>query len=132
MDTSASTPQHLQNLHDFAFEWGKIIARRAFGEQGPPLDSDASSLEAIAKAAADGLLAGTLSKLFDEHARAIGTHQRCPTCQTDCTVTFEKRQLQFAQATIEYDEPVCYCLACRRDFFPSAVHSRVDQPPLRS
>ena len=46
------TSQELHNLRDFATQWGKIIARRAFGEAGPPLDADLFTLEQAAQAAA--------------------------------------------------------------------------------
>jgi hypothetical protein len=29
------------------------------------------------------------------------------------------RTIQVRGGTIPYDEPVCHCPACRRDFFPS-------------
>src|SRR5947208_7852036 len=51
MATRPLTPQELQHLRDFAAQWGKIVARRAFGDQGPPLDADLFSLEQAAQAA---------------------------------------------------------------------------------
>ena len=40
MAAPALTPQDPQHLRDFATQWGKIIARRAFGDAGPGLDVD--------------------------------------------------------------------------------------------
>ena len=49
------TPQELQELRDLATRWGKIVARRAFGDAGPGLDIDLDTMEQIAQAAATGL-----------------------------------------------------------------------------
>ena len=33
------TPEELQELRHLASQWGKIVARRAYGDQGPGLDA---------------------------------------------------------------------------------------------
>src|SRR5262249_57845148 len=48
------TPEMLQEIRDLAAGWGKIVARRAFGDEGPGLDVDFDMLEQIARAAAAG------------------------------------------------------------------------------
>ena len=40
MPFQKATPPHNSELHDLAHGWGKIIARRAFGDDGPDLDAD--------------------------------------------------------------------------------------------
>jgi hypothetical protein len=45
------TPEMLQEIRDLAAAWGKIVARRAFGDQGPGLDVDFDTMEQIARAA---------------------------------------------------------------------------------
>ena len=47
-----------------AARWGKIIARRAFGDDGPGLDIDLDAMEQIAQAATAGLHEGTLQTLL--------------------------------------------------------------------
>jgi hypothetical protein len=113
------TPQDLQQIQELAAGWGKIIAKRAFGEQGPGLDADLSALEAVAAAAARGLTQGTLTTLLQQQAQTLGSQQPCPACGTLCPITSEARPLhvQGGQA-ITYDEPLGHCPACRRDFFP--------------
>src|ERR1700676_2823367 len=49
------TPEQLQHIRDLAARWGKIVARRVFGDAGPGLDADLATLERIALAAAGGL-----------------------------------------------------------------------------
>src|SRR5260370_42640086 len=56
-------PLAAQELHEVPFlasQWGKIIARRAFGDAGPALDVDLDAMEQFAQAAAAGLTEGTL------------------------------------------------------------------------
>ncbi len=68
MATSKLTPEELQNSRDLASQWGKMVARRAFGEAGPGLDADLTTLEQVAAAAARGLTEGTLTTLLEQQA----------------------------------------------------------------
>jgi hypothetical protein len=120
--------QDLHNLHDFASRWGKIIARRAFGDQGPGLDLDLFTFEQAAQAAAQGLLEGVLSTLLELQAQALPDHQPCPGCQRSCPVRREPRPLHCRGGTVTYQEPVCHCSACRRDFFPLAAQPAPARP----
>lgn len=121
MTATVPTPQELQNIRDLAFQWGKIVARRAFGEAGPPLDCHALTLEQLAQTAAQGLLEGTLTTLLEQQAQAVPQTQPCPTCQQPCPVHRETRPLEGLGGIFTYPEPVAHCSACRRDFFPSAA-----------
>lgn len=132
MATSLPTSQDLQNIRDFAAQWGKIIARRAFGDHGPALDLDLFTFEQLAQAAAQGLLQGTLTTLLEQQAQALPEHQPCPGCQQLCPVKHEPRALDCRGGTFPYHEPVCHCSACRRDFFPSAAQFAPERPPLHS
>jgi hypothetical protein len=120
MGTRKLTADDLARIADVAKDWGKIIVRRAFGEQGPGLDVDLAQMEQIAQAAARGLTAGTLEEATSQQAHLLGEQQPCPTCGGVCPVTREGRCLQVAGGTFQHREPVCYCPTCRRDFFPSA------------
>ena len=130
MAAGTLTSQDLRNLRDFAAQWGKIIARRAFGDQGPPLDADLFTLEQAAQAAAQGLLQGTLTTLLEQQAQALPDPQPCPDCQQLCPVKREPRPLDCRGGSVSYAEPVCHCPACRRDFFPPATDLASDRPPL--
>src|SRR6266496_4537201 len=69
MAPSRLTSEDLQNVHDLAAPWGKIVARRSFGEEGPGLDVGFAALEEVAAAAARGLTEGTLQCLLEQHAQ---------------------------------------------------------------
>jgi hypothetical protein len=115
------TAEEIQEIRDLAAGWGKIVAKRAFGPDGPGLDVDFDTMEQIARVAAAGLTEGTLATGLGQQARALGDAQPCPACGAPCPVRHEPRTLASPGATLTHDEPVCHCPACRRDFFPPAA-----------
>jgi hypothetical protein len=121
MPRRALTPEMLQAIRDLAAGWGKIVARRAFGEQGPGLDTDFEALEQVAEAAAAGLTEGALATLLEQQARALGEQAPCPECGAPCALRREPRTLHRPGGTLQQSEPVGHCPACRRDFFPPAA-----------
>lgn len=118
------TPEQLVAITDLAKQWGKIVAKTAYGDGGPPLDADFDQMEQIAAAATAGLAAGTLEHLAEQQARQLPDALPCPTCQRSCRVERRPRRVVARGATVTLHEPVAHCPACRRDFFPPA-----DQPP---
>jgi hypothetical protein len=111
-------PELLHEIRTLAAGWGKIVARRAFGDAGPGLDTDFDAMEQLARAAAAGLTEGALSTLLEQQAQALGVQASCPDCGTPCPVQREPRTLAFPGGTLPQSEPVGHCPACRRDFFP--------------
>src|SRR5262245_21867850 len=105
--------QRLQEIHDLAAQWGKIVARRAFGEAGPGRSTDLMAMEQVAAAAARGLTEGTLSALLEQQAQALGAAQSCPDCGRPCPVDYEDRPLAVQGGQLTLHEPVCPCPACR-------------------
>ena len=115
-------PTRTAEIRDLAEDWGKVIARRAFGEAGPADEVAFDTFEQIAVEAAQALTQGTIEQLLRHDTQRLGPVQPCPQCGRDCPVRTELRDLVVRGATVHYDEPVCHCPACRRDFFPSAIH----------
>jgi len=72
MPRRSLTPAQLQELHELAAQWGKIIARRACDDEDATLDLDLDfdAVEQIAQAAAAGLNEGTLEILLEQQADA--------------------------------------------------------------
>ena len=124
------SPQELQELRDFAAQWGKIIARRSFGDAGPGTDVDFQAREEVARAAAAGVAEGTLAVLLDQQAQTLGTQQPCPDCGRLCTVAHQERPLAFHGGQLQQREPLCHCPDCRRDFFPPTAPVATGQPRL--
>ena len=125
------SPQKIQEIRDLAAQWGKIVARRAFGEAGPGTDIDFQTLEQVAAAAAAGLTEGTLGTLLEQQAQTLGTEQPCPDCGRPCPVDYEDRPLAVQGGQLTLHEPVCHCPDCRRDFFPPADRVAPGQPRLQ-
>src|SRR5205085_8891307 len=111
-------PEILQEIRTLAAGWGKIVARRAFGEDGPGLDVDFDAMEQIAQAAAAGLTEGTLQTLLERQSATLGEQQPCPDCGRPCAVRRRERPLRVRGAELRQSEPACHCPDCRRDFFP--------------
>jgi hypothetical protein len=120
--------QRLQEIHDFAAQWGKIIARRAFGEPDPKRKLDFQAMEQVAAAAAAGLTEGTLDTLVEQEAQSLAPEQPCPDCGRLCPVQYADRPLTVQGGHLTLHEPVSHCPACRRDFFPPATFPAPGQP----
>src|SRR6266446_8225918 len=100
------TPEELQDIRDLAARWGKIVARRAFGDAGPGLDADLATLEQVAVAAARGLTEGTLATLLEQQAQALPAEYPCPDCGQRCPVNHEPRPLVGQGGALTYREPL--------------------------
>jgi hypothetical protein len=107
-------------LRDLASAWGKVVARRAYGDEGPGLDLDFDSIESLAVDVGRAVTEGAIQEILRKQSQRLGDHQPCPACGQACLVDKQPRTIQVRGGTVAYDEPVCRCPACRRDFFPSA------------
>ena len=125
------SPQDLQELRDLAARWGQIVARHAFGADGPGTDVDLDAMEQVAAAAAAGLTEGTLATLLEQQARRLGAEQPCPGCGRPCPVRREGRPLNARAGPVRHSEPACHCPDCRRDFFPPTALAPPGRPRLQ-
>lgn len=101
-------------------ELAELIADERFGEAGVPKEITFSEIEEIGHQVGQ-LAAGTVDQTLQvRHAEQLAEVESCPGCGLDCVIERRRRSLQTRDGTIELDEPVCYCRACERDFFPSA------------
>jgi hypothetical protein len=130
MARSSFTPQDLQKIRDLAAQWGKIVARHAFADQGPGTDVDLTTMEEVALAAAAGLTEGTLTTLVEQQAQQLGSQQACPACGRLCPVRRAARPLDVRGGSLQLSEPTCHCPNCRRDFFPPTAATPPGQPSL--
>ena len=121
-------PAKLQEIREVAAQWGKIVARRAFGDAGPGADADLRTLEAVAQAASAGLIEGTLATLLEQQTQTLGPQHPCPDCGRLCPVGREDRPLVGQGAQLTYHEPLGHCPDCRRDFFPPPHRPGAGQP----
>ncbi|MDY3555891.1 phage terminase large subunit family protein [Gemmata sp. JC717] len=120
MSTPRFTAAELGQLRELAAAWGKIVSKRAFGEDGPGLDVDFRTMEQIATAAAQGLTEGTLQQMLQQQARKVPAQYPCPDCDTPCPTEPHTRTLTAQGAQVEQTEWIAHGPARRRDFFPPA------------
>ena len=114
------TADELAELRSLAAQWGKIVSKRTFGDDGPGLDVDFRTMEQIAAVAAEGLTEGTLQHLLEQQAKRLPKEQSCPECGKLCPTEPLTRVLTARGAQIQQVEPMAHCPGCRRDFFPPA------------
>jgi hypothetical protein len=122
MATSKLNDKDLAEIHALAKQWGKIVVRRAFGEEGPGLDVDLDCMEQVAAAAAAGLTQGALEEATQKQAQRLPAEHPCPGCGRlcPCQPQPQGRPIVVKGGQFLHSEPACHCPACRRDFFPSA------------
>jgi hypothetical protein len=132
MATRKLSPEELQAVKRLATQWGKIIVKHAFGEQGPGLDVDFAQMEEVACAAAQGLTEGALAAATAQQSQLLGEKQPCPHCGKLCMVGSAERPLRAKGGVVPLREPKCYCPTCRRDFFPSASGVEAGRARLQS
>jgi hypothetical protein len=119
MPFTKGQPEDLSKLRDMAYGWGKVASRRAYGDEGPGLDIDFDSIESMAVEMGQAVIKGAIEETLKAQLKFLGDHQPCPKCAKACPVDTVSRTIQVRGGPVEYNEPVCHCPACRRDFFPS-------------
>lgn len=77
-------------------------------------------LECASLALGQRLSRVSLARAIREVAAESDTHAACPTCGARCLLTTSTRAVKSVSGSIDVTEPMGYCPACRRDFFPSA------------
>ena len=120
MASGKLSDKDLAEIHSLAKQWGTIVARRAFGEEGPGLDIDLDCMEQVAAAAAAGLTQGALEEATARQAQQLPAEQPCPGCGRLCPSQPQGRPVVVKGGQFLPTEPACPCPACRRVFFPSA------------
>lgn len=132
MASSKLTSEDIERIVALAKEWGKIIVRRHWGEQGPGLDVDLNEMEEVAMVAVRALLAGTLETATLQQADQLGQERPCPECGRMCPLQRAQRPIVVRTgSSFDHDEPKAHCPACRRDFFPSASDPETDNARLQ-
>ena len=121
MRSQPLSPEDKKALLDLAKQWGKIVARRAFGPDGPEIDVNFATMEDLATEAAQAMQVGTLEEMLRQQAGRFGVQHPCPQCGTLCPVEPEGRSVIVrGGGAVDHQEPSCDCRKCRRSFFPSA------------
>lgn len=103
-----------------AVQLAEFFSDEVYGPEGPELDRDIDEFEDLAVLAARAAFDAVIARALVLQNQRLPNKLPCPKCQVACTIEFEERTLQGRMGTATIQEPVCHCLACERDFFPSA------------
>lgn len=80
-------------------------------------------IEELTAEIGDELSRQVANLLLEQRSEAVSSESVhcCPDCGAECSVEEDREPvlLQGTRGEIEYQEPRCYCTACRRSFFPS-------------
>jgi len=79
-----------------------------------------SVIEAAAVNLGNRLSRQAQERAAGEIAASCGSTVSCPTCDSECEVTSQKRDVTSTSGVLEMIEAIAYCHKCRRSFFPSA------------
>ena len=118
MPFTKGQPEDLSNLRDMAYGWGKIVSRRAFGDEGPGLDIDFDSIESLAVDIGQAVIKGAIEETLKTQLKILGDCQPCPQCARACPLDTESRTIQVRGGTIEYAEPLVIARHVAGIFFP--------------
>jgi hypothetical protein len=77
-------------------------------------------LETVSHSLAQRLGCVSLARAVREVAAGCDAQTPCPQCGEQCTVEMSERTVRGINGSVDVTEPMAHCVACRRDFFPSA------------
>ena len=110
-----ASPAVLKRMRELA----ELIATEQFGPQGIPKEITFSEIEEIGHQAGRMLAAEVDHELVADHGDHFAPDQVCPQCGRACPSEPHDRELVTRDGSVELSEAACYCVACRRSFFPS-------------
>ena len=98
------------------------VTAMRYGPDGPPKNTTFSEIEQFGHEVGRMMGRAVDQQLASQHAEHFQKAAACPTCQTVCEPrpSPAEREIQTSDGQVPLAEPVCYCSACHRDFFPSA------------
>ena len=104
-----------------------MLAKRGFGEQGPPRDTTFAEIERFGHQAGRMVARAVDARLLEQHAGHFAGEQPCPQCGQKHVPKEGRhdRPLQTEDGCLAMSEPAFRCSPCGRDFFPS-THSVAD------
>lgn len=103
-----------------ALQLAEAFSAEVYGPDGPALDMDIDEIEETAVLAARAAFDAVIAEALRLQNQKLPSHMPCPTCHTSAETRFERRKIQGRMGSARIQEPVCFCPACDRDFFPSA------------
>ena len=103
-----------------ALQLAETFSLEIYGPEGPALDTDIDDIEETAVLAARAAFDAVIAEALRLQNQRLPRHMPCPKCQVLAETRYEARSIQGRIGSARIEEPVCFCPACDRDFFPSA------------
>jgi hypothetical protein len=99
-----------------------MLAKRGFGEQGPPRNTTFAEIERFGHRTGRMVARAIDARLAAQHAEHFATEEPCPQCGEKHSPAESRHKLavQTEVGGVVLDEPAFRCPPCERDFFPSA------------
>jgi hypothetical protein len=112
------TPEEQERFGEFV----AMLARRGFGEDGPPRETTFAEIEQFGHRAGRMLARAVDARLIAEHAEHFTAEEPCPGCGEEAPRKESPHdlKLQTDDGEVTLREPAFRCRPCERDFFPSA------------
>jgi hypothetical protein len=98
-----------------------MLAKRGFGEHGPPRETTFAQIEKFGHRAGRMVARAVDAHLAEQHAGHFAGEEPCPTCgQTHASKSKpHDLPLQTDDGEVLLREPAFRCPPCERDFFPA-------------
>jgi hypothetical protein len=99
-----------------------MLAKRGFGEDGPPRETTFATIEQFGHQAGQMLARAVDAQLAEQHAAHFAGNESCPSCGAKHLPNEKPHSLplQTEDGKVILREPAFRCPLCERDFFPSA------------
>ena len=98
-----------------------MLAKRGFGEQGPPRETTFAKIEKFGHRAGRMVARAVDARLAQQHAGHFAHEEPCPKCGEKHSPGSAPHglRLQTDDGEVTLREPAFRCLPCGRDFFPA-------------
>ncbi len=111
-------------------ELSQLIGQEKFGDEGPPVETTWAEIEDIGHEIGRLTATEVEQDIQRQHAQKFDHRHACPGCGRHCEPGVKHRALETREGPAELSEPVCYCNACERSFFPRADSLTSGRTPL--
>ena len=111
-------------------ELTQLISQEKFGDEGPPVDMTWAEIEDIGHEVGRLTATEVDQALQRQHAEKFDRQHTCPQCGRQWEPGVKHRALETREGPADLSEPICYCNACERSFFPSAESLASGRTPL--
>ena len=108
-----------------------LLAKRGFGEQGPPRDTTFAEIERFGHRAGRLVARAIDARLVEQHAGHFTAKEPCPQCGEKHAPEEHPHEhpLQTEDGSVVLREPAFRCPPCEGDFFPRRIPLRIDGGP---